>query len=301
MAGINGDGPVTVFAPTPKGDAKDQGRLIVVSHGSGGNPRGHADLIRALREAGYTVAMPEHFEDNTRDPSNPGPDSWRRRPAEVSRAIDAVAADPALAATLQLDRVGMYGMSAGGHTALSLAGGVWSPDRFRQHCADHLEADFQACVGLITRQRGNALDGLKRWVATKVIAWRFSDPTLQQHSDPRIAAVAAAVPAAADFDPASLAVPKVPLALLTARQDAWLIPRFHSDRILAACLPRCEHLADLPTAGHGAYLSPLPPGLTGLLGNLLNDPPGFDRSVLPTVDAKVVDFFNRHLRAQAKP
>ena len=122
-------------------------------------------------------------------------------------------------------------------------------------------------------------------------------PTRYSHEDARIAAVAAAVPAAADFDMGTLAAPRVPLALLTAGQDAWLVPRFHSDRVLAACLPRCEHLADLPAAGHGAYLSPLPPGLTGLLGRMLNDPPGFDRAQLPEVDRKIVGFFDRHLLA----
>jgi predicted dienelactone hydrolase len=298
LPGRDGDGPVTVFAPDSGADGTaGNGRLVVLSHGSGGNPRVHADLIRALRAAGYTVAMPEHRADNTRDPSNPGPDSWKRRPAEVSRAIDAVAADPALAAQLHLDRVGMYGMSAGGHTALSLAGGAWSPALFRQHCDEDLDADFQSCVGLITRLKGNALDGFKRWFARRVIAWRFSDETRYAHADQRIAAVAAAVPAAADFDVATLATPHVPLALLTAGRDAWLVPRFHSDRVLAACLPRCEHLADLPEGGHGAYLSPLPPGLDGLIGDMLNDPPGFDRSALPAVDARIVDFFDRHLRA----
>jgi hypothetical protein len=57
----------------------------------------------------------------------------------------------------------------------------------------------------------------------------------------------------------------------------------------------CELVADLPTAGHGALLSPLPPGFTGLEAHLLNDPPGFDRSVLPEVDRKIVAFMNKHV------
>jgi hypothetical protein len=93
---------------------------------------------------------------------------------------------------------------------------------------------------------------------------------------------------------ASLAKPRVPLGLVTAQQDRWLIPRLHSDRVLQVCTT-CEHVADLPTAGHGALLSPLPPGLTGLLGDMLNDPPGFDRSQMPAVDQKITAFFVRHL------
>lgn len=313
LAPVGGDGPVTVYYPTDSEEqpvrhgpmtlslavgappAAGNGRLVVISHGSGGSPWVHADLARALVAAGFVVALPEHHADNYRDPSDPGPDSWKLRPAEVSRAIDAVAANPLFGPGLQLDRVGMYGMSAGGHTALSLAGGLWSPARFRDHCDADLAADFQSCVGLITRLTGGWLDGLRLWGARRVIAHRFSDGHLYGHTDPRIAAVVAGVPAAADFDPASLAHPVVPLGLVTAGQDHWLIPRFHSERVLAACTA-CEQVADVPAGGHGALLSPLPPGLDGLLGELLNDPPGFDRRTLAEVDQRIVGFFQRHLQ-----
>jgi len=53
----------------------------------------------------------------------------------------------------------MYGMSAGGHTALTLAGGRWSPARFTKHCEAHIAEDFAACVGLATQLRGNFLEG----------------------------------------------------------------------------------------------------------------------------------------------
>jgi predicted dienelactone hydrolase len=313
IPGVAGDGPVTVFYPSG-GEARPtrggrftlmlavqgapirgNGRLIVVSHGSGGAPWVHTDLARSLVEAGFVVAMPEHKADNYKDDGNPGPDSWAMRPAEVSRAIDAVGRDPRFAPLLQLDKVGMYGMSAGGHTALSLAGGRWSPAAFKQHCEADLEGDFQSCVGLITRLTGSWLDGIRKWAALRVIRHRFDNATPREHHDPRIAAIVAGVPSAADFDMASLATPRVPLGLITARQDRWLVPRFHSDRVLAACLPRCELIADLPTGGHGALLSPLPPGLTGLVGDMLNDPPGFDRAVLPEVNRKTTVFFSAHL------
>lgn len=72
------------------------------------------------------------------------------------------------------------------------------------------------------------------------------------------------------------------------------MPRFNSDRVLQVCTP-CEHLADLPNGGHGALLSPLPPHLGGLLGDMLNDPPGFDRNQTARVDQKITAFFLRHL------
>lgn len=308
------DGPVTLYYPSsgearpvrrgrftlalaPQGTpVRGNGRLVVISHGSGGSPWVHADLARSLVEAGFVVAMPEHRADNYKDDSDPGPDSWTVRPAEVSRAIDAVGRDARFAPLLKLDKVGVYGMSAGGHTALSMAGGRWSPAAFKQHCEAHLAEDFQSCVGLITRLTGGPLDGLKKWAALAVIRHRFDDANPRAHADARVAAVVAGVPSAADFDMASLAAPRVPLGLITAQQDRWLVPRFHSDRVLEACRPRCEHIADLPTGGHGALLSPPPPGLGGLVGEMLNDPPGFDRpATTAEVDRKTTAFFMRHL------
>ena len=216
----------------------------------------------------------------------------------MSRAIDAVGRDPRFAQLLQLDRVGVYGMSAGGHTALTIAGGRWAPTGFRDHCEAQIAEDFQFCVGVITKLTGGVFDGFKQWVALRAIRWLFDDSTPRSHADPRVAAVVAAVPAAAHFDFTSLVTPRVPLGLVTAQQDRWLVPRFHSDRVLGVC-KTCEHIADLADGGHGAYLAPSPPGLTGLLGDMLNDPPGFDRSVLPAVDRKISAFFAGHLLVPA--
>jgi predicted dienelactone hydrolase len=312
IPGKDGDGPVTVFYPSSSeaqplrrrpftfqmawqgAPVRGNERLVVISHGSGGSPWVHSDLARVLVEEGFVVAMPEHRGDNFKDHSMVGPESWKRRPAEVSRAIDAVGADARFKPLLALDKVGMYGMSAGGHTALVLAGGRWSPARLVAHCEVHIAEDFQGCVGLTTRLKGNVFDGVKETIARWVIRYRFSDATWQTHTDARIVAIVAAVPLATDFDMASLASPRVPLGLATARQDRWLIPRFHSDAVLAAC-GSCEKVADLPDGGHGAYLSPLPPNLTGLLGDLLNDPPGFHRAGLHEVDLAIVGFFKKHV------
>jgi len=287
-------GPFTFHVALQGAPVRGNGRLVVISHGSGGSPWVHSDLARALVEGGFAVAIPEHRGDNYKDPSSAGPESWKRRPAEVSRSIDAVGQDPRFAPLLALERVGMYGMSAGGHTALSLAGGRWSPAQLRDHCEAHIAEDFYTCVGLAARLNGDFLDGFKKTAAMAVIRWRFGDAAWYTYTEPRIAAVVAAVPYAVDFDPASLAAPRVPLALVTARQDKWLIPRFHSDRVLQACAG-CERLGDFPDGGHGALLSPLPPGLSGLAADLLNDPPGFDRSALTEVDRKIVAFFAKHL------
>jgi predicted dienelactone hydrolase len=273
------------------------GRLIVISHGSGGSPWVHMNLTRVLVRRGFAVAVPQHQGDNYLDTSSPGPESWAKRPAEVSRAIDAVAAYPPLADFVSTDRVGIFGGSAGGHTALSLAGGEWSPARFKAHCEKHLQEDFSSCVGFTTQLRGNALDGLKLWLARRIIAWRFKDETLQRYTDPRIQAAVAMVPFAADFVPASLATPRIPLGLVIAGKDVNQVPQFHAEAVAKLCEPRCEILMRLPEAGHGAMLSPLPPLAPGSIARtLLSDPPGFDRATLvPAVHQSIADFFAQHL------
>jgi predicted dienelactone hydrolase len=315
LPGLKGDGPVTVYYPSAGADrplqrgpfalnldwqgqpVRGNGRLVVVSHGSGGAPWVHADLARALVDAGFVVAMPEHHGDNYKDISHPGPESWKLRPAEVSRAIDAVAQDPRFAPLLAIDKVGVYGGSAGGHTVLELAGGRWSPAGFRRHCDAHIAEDFSSCVGFTLQLHGNMLDGIKKAVALAVIHQRFDDATWHGYTDPRIQAALAIVPFAADFDPASLATPHIPLGLIAAGQDVNQVPRFHSGFVRASC-KTCELVADLPTAGHGVMLSPMPP--MNVLGpieqDLLGDPPGFDRAaVVPELDRKIVAFFRAHL------
>lgn len=310
-------GTTAVFYPTPAPEAavtqgpfrlswagdgeprRGNGRLIVVSHGSGGSPWVHVDLARSLVREGYVVAMPQHRGDNHLDAGEPGPESWKRRPAEVGAAIDRIARDPRLAPLLRLDAVGVFGGSAGGHTALSLAGGVWSPRRFRDHCLHHIRDDFSSCVGFATLLRGDALDTLKVWAATIVIRWRYADDTPQAHVDPRVRAVVAMVPFAADFAPDSLRAPVVPLALVIAERDVNQVPAFHAKAVQSACAPRCEILADLAEAGHGAMLSPLPPLAPGSVAErLLADPPGFDRAAtLPALHAAIAGFFRRQLLA----
>jgi len=121
----DGAGLVTVFYPSRSeakaiqkgpfalhaaldGEAKaGNGRLIVISHGSGASPWVYSDLASALVEAGFVVALPEHAGDNYKDSSELGPVSWRRRPQEISAAIDAIGNDPRFAKELQLKRVGM--------------------------------------------------------------------------------------------------------------------------------------------------------------------------------------------------
>ncbi len=307
-------GPVTVFYPSssPSEAVKrgpftlnlalqgavlpGNGRLIVASHGSGGNPWPMTDLATSLVQAGYVVAMPEHEGDNYRSMHLVGPESWKRRPAEVSAAIDAVQADARFAPLIDFTRVGVYGTSAGGITALIMGGARWSPQRFQQHCLAHMEDDFNACVGLVTSLKGNWADGLKTTVARWFHRLRFNDATDHHHDDPRVKAVIASVPMAAPIDMTSLAQPKATIGLMIAQQDTWLHPRFHVNAVRAACTS-CAVLWDDAKAGHGSLFSPWPLDLAQSISPLLVDPPGFDHGSLPAVYARMGEFFTQHLKS----
>ncbi|WP_369803250.1 hypothetical protein [Pseudorhodoferax sp. Leaf267] len=119
------DGPITLYYPTASPSrtvmrgpfalqvaqqatpARGNGRLVVLSHGSGGSPWVHHDLAQSLVEAGFVVALPQHRGDNHTAISGVGPDSWAQSPAEVSRTIDALGRDARFAPLLALDRVGL--------------------------------------------------------------------------------------------------------------------------------------------------------------------------------------------------
>ena len=270
------------------------GRLIVMSHGSGGSPWDYADLAGVLVEAGFTVAMPEHAGDNSQNSQQAGPVSWQQRPQEISAAIDAIAQDTRFAPQLKLDRVGMYGISAGGLTALTLAGGRWSSANMVAHCKAHIRADFNACAGTVFQLNGGMWDWLKIAIVQLTLRWRFNDAQWHSHTDARITAIVAGVPYGAVFDLNSLAQPKMPVALITARKDIWLHPQFHSDPILEAC-PSCTLLHEFKTGGHGALLSPMHASLEGVMGDLLSDPAGFDRQETARVNQKISQYFQQRL------
>jgi predicted dienelactone hydrolase len=312
LPGTDWRGPVTMFYPSSSQAATTtrgpftlnvalQGspspgnrRLVIFSHGSGGSPWPLTDFAASLVEAGFIVAMPEHAGDNYKDQSKVGPETWKLRPREVSQAIDAVQADARFATQVDFTQVGVYGTSAGGLTALTLAGARWSPANFQRHCLAHMKEDFPACVGLITRLKGDWLDPVKLKVAGWAHRMRFQDETWQQHTDTRIKAVIASVPMAAPIDMASIAQPRISVALVQSEFDPWLAPRFHGNQVQSACIS-CVDIPNLPKSGHGTLLSPWPQELAQSLTPLLQDPPGFDRAQLPVVYGRMTAFFKAKL------
>ena len=286
-------------------------RLVVLSHGTGGSPLADHALAATLARAGFVVAQPLHRGDNYQDSSQAGPASWAQRPLEVTRVIDALASHPQWQGLLALDRVGVHGMSAGGVTALSLAGAQWRLLDLVRHCQAQADADFGFCFNGLTDPQAQAArrasyerarnvpDGLLP-AELRLVHGGRTPATAQDEirPDPRVAAVTLAVPLTVIFSSASLARVRVPVGVVSAGQDTWLLPAFHATRLLRDC-GACMLLSHLPGAAHMDLLSPWPASLARAaaaqqaLGGLPE--PGFDARQRDAAFEQIAAFYQREL------
>ncbi len=308
-----GDMPVTLVYPTSAANAPQRfgpfelqvamnatpapgnGRLVVLSHGTGGDAFSLNQLASTLARVGFVVAQPEHRGDNWHDHSASGPASWRRRPGEIGEAIDAVARDARFAGRLRLDRVGVFGVSAGGGTGLAIAGADWSAASMRRHCAAHVKDDAGFCLYGSRSPEEAALraaayerplpDGAQEMLAG------------ERTRDPRVAAVALAVPVGAIFTPESLASIRLPVGIVEAQDDHMLNPAFHSSYVLARC-SACRRLDLIPGAEHFDTLSPWPDSVAQSMARLLGGQrnPAVDDARRQQAYDRIAAFFQEALK-----
>jgi predicted dienelactone hydrolase len=116
-------GPFTALAAQ---DGKINGHglpLVVLSHGRGGSFVVHHDTAEHLADAGFVVAALNHPGDTARDKSLFYDLSiYVQRPLDVKRVIDYLTGAAPLATTIDPNRIGVYGYSRGGYTALVAIG-----------------------------------------------------------------------------------------------------------------------------------------------------------------------------------
>jgi predicted dienelactone hydrolase len=285
-------GPFVLSAAWDGAPRRGNGGLIILSHGSGGSASMYHDLARVLVEAGFVVAAPEHQGDNWRDQTKTGPDSWKLRPAEVSSAINRIQGEPRFAPLVNRGQVGVYGMSAGGLTALEFAGATWSLSRLVKHCAEHLEEDAGFCAfrEMIAGKLDREMMGRLKTQFIEGAKSGLVDSREYGHQDSRVQAVVAAVPVAAVIDPATLRTFGASTGLISADKDQVLAPRWHVLTVEATC-SSCTALGTVQGGGHLSILSPLPEEIVRGLGLWAKDPAGFDRSSLTAIYNSIAGFF----------
>jgi len=246
--------------------------LVVISHGTGGGPTSHMDTALALADAGFVVAAPMHTGDNYQDQSAVGKATWF-----VNRSRDVVATVDYMLKTwpgrdrIAPGRIGIFGFSAGGTTALIAVGGVPDAARFTQHCAKSPEFACQ-----LWKEKGKALPA----------------PEMFAH-DPRFKAAVVAAPGIGfAFVPDGLKEVHVPVQLWNGDADTSVPVASNAQPVREALGGKAEfHL--VPGAGHFAFLVPCAP-----LGPayLCRDAKGFDRKAFhKEFDGAVVSFFKAKL------
>lgn len=110
--------------------------LVVMSHGAGGNAGQFGWLAHSLAEAGFVVILPNHPGTTSGNASAAAALRVWERPKDVTAVLDEIAAHPELYSYIDMDRVAALGFSAGGYTAMALAGARVDPARLENYCAD---------------------------------------------------------------------------------------------------------------------------------------------------------------------
>jgi predicted dienelactone hydrolase len=252
--------------------------LIVMSHGTGGSFEGHYDTAIALAEAGFVVVAVTHTGDNYRDDGKFGNFSDRSR--HIARTLDYALGAWSGHDRIDPARIGIFGFSAGGATALISIGGT--PDRTLSatFCAAHPD-DW----------------GCRRAKQRNVDLSAPPPPASAWVHDSRIKAAVVAAPAIGySFTVAGLATVTVPIQLWRGDSDEILPHPYHAQSVYAA-LPAKPEYHVVPNAGHFAFLAPCSEAFARVVPEVCHDPAGFDRIAFHReFNAAVVAFLRRHLQ-----
>jgi predicted dienelactone hydrolase len=275
-----------VVAPgAPASDARLKG-LILISHGTGGTELNHHNLGTRLARDGYLVAAVRHAGDNWQDRSLITSGRYfSERTLQLSRVLDALLASPEWAARIPTERIGAVGHSAGGYSALALAGAQAVPQRSAQHCRT-----AQDDPGYCSLAKGESGSGAAAQAATGAASNAALDAQQASVADRRIRAVVALAPMAVVLTPESLAAITVPVRVIMAERDAVLTGKYHGGHVVAS-LPSAQS-STVAGAGHFAFMAQPTFPLPSAAGDAAANPPGFDRvAFLPTLENQVAEFF----------
>ena len=251
--------------------------LIVFSHGTGGSAFDHSDTAIALAEQGFIVAAPTHPGDNSQDASEVGQPRWlMNRSRDVSGTIDAVLHTWAGRRHVDSVRVGVFGFSAGGTTALISIGGKPNLRVMRTHCAKQPEF---AC----------------RLVSPSIDEQLVSDGSM---ADGRISAAVVAAPAFVfTFQPGGLSDVRTPVQLWVGAADQT-VPYATNAAIVLRLLPRRPEVHIVPRAPHVSFVMPC--GFVGWPQSCPTDSRFNRTNFHKAFNANVARFFRKHFHMDPK-
>ena len=271
------------FRQTVSIDGRVSGRtlpLILISHGSGGSSASHYDTAVALASHGFVVAALTHTGDNYMDQSYAGNrKDLTDRPRQVIQVLDYMLSQWPGHDHLDPARVGIFGFSLGGFTAIVVSGGTPDLSRMVELCS----ARPTAPECLFVKQRGG--DQLE--LVTGNPTWPH---------DTRVKAAVVAAPAVSYlFGPDSLKGVVIPIQLWRASDDDQ-VPDEWNTAIVRRELPRTPEEHVVSGAGHYIFLAPCSETLAKQVPQICMDAPGLDRAAFHrSFNNEVVAFFKQTL------
>ncbi|MCZ4282525.1 dienelactone hydrolase family protein [Kiloniella laminariae] len=258
--------------------------VVLMSHGYGGWMAGHADTALTLAQSGYVVVAPTHTGNNYEDESYP-PSRWMQdRPRHIRLALDYILSSWESREIIDPGKVGIFGFSAGGYTALVSSGAIPDIKTMLSYCADSPEE--LACTL-----------GLKEDPKIAELAELFVE---NWGHDSRISAAVVVAPGLGfAFNKQALKQITIPVQLWAAANDKN-VPYKSNTAIVRQSLPQEPDYHQVENAGHFAFLPPCNPRLKGANPEVWNmvcvDDPSFDRTMFHLIfNQKVLDFFNKSL------
>lgn len=225
--------------------------LVVLSHGYGGNWGNQVWLASALAHRGYIVAAVNHPGTTSKDRSPQAAAKLWQRPKDLSRAIDAVIAQPKQFGAVAENRIAVVGHSIGGWTAMEIAGARFDPDLFAQDCTAHPK--LGGCIGY-QQIKPAETPAAKAQLAAAL-------------RDPRVGAVVTLdLGLSRGFTDASLAALPVPALVIAGGVPTEDMDPNLESADMAKRLPKAStHYVEIADATHFSFMSTCKPGGMALI------------------------------------
>lgn len=254
--------------------------LILISHGTGGSFASHYDTALALAQAGFVVAAITYTGDNYADQSYTGKNiNLINRNRQTKFLTDYMLSTWPQHLHLDANRIGIFGFSLGGFTALVEVGGV--PDLSQLALLCKTRPDAPECA-FVRQYHGDSL------------APATIDPKWVH--DARIKAAVVAAPAVGFlFASHGLRKVTIPVQLWSAEKDTQAPPAWNSD-VVRKVLPHHPETHVVSGVDHYVFLAPCSASLARVAPVVCTDAPGFSRTAFhKTFNHAVVAFFHSSL------
>ena len=284
--------PLSAYVQTVTPDAPVAGEhlpLIVMSHGNGSTYSNHYDAALALAKAGFVAIAVSHTGDTHDDQSRALFITDRLQ--HIRRLVDYMLSEWPDHARIDANRIGMFGFSSGGFTALISIGGV--PDLSVQEAHRRAHPDYYDAQ-LYNRASDQAKAEVAAFVSSKPAASAWIH-------EPRIKAAVVVAPAVGyAFGREGLKNVTVPVQLWRAAED-HILPHPDYAEAVRIALPNPSEYHVVDNADHFDFLAPCTDLLRQVAPVICVSRPGFDRAAFhQTFNAEVVRFFKETLKVEAE-